>query len=42
MNYAARRDGPKVVIAEVEPVGGTPGHDLMDGVAEVAAELAEL
>lgn len=31
---------PLLVIAEVEPVGGTPGHELMDGVAEVTAELA--
>jgi len=39
-NYASRRERSVVVIAEVEPVGGAPGHELMDGVAEVAAELA--
>lgn len=38
-NYASRRSGPLVVIAEVEPLRGSPDPAWMDGVAEIAAEF---
>ena len=38
-NYASRRAGTLVVIAEVEPLRGTPDPGLMDGVAEIAVEF---
>jgi hypothetical protein len=39
MNYASRRSGTLVVIAEVEPLRGTPDPKWMDGVADIAAEF---
>ncbi|WP_344964244.1 hypothetical protein [Crossiella cryophila] len=37
--YDSRRDGRLLVVAEVEPVTGAPAPELLDGVAEVVAEL---
>ncbi|MET0234648.1 MAG: hypothetical protein ABW224_08425 [Kibdelosporangium sp.] len=37
--YDSRQAAKLVVVAEVEPLGGTPDPALMDGVAEVAAEF---
>jgi hypothetical protein len=38
-HYDSRRGGKLVVIAEAEPLSGTPGADFLNGVAEVAVEF---
>lgn len=38
-HYMSRRTGSLVVVAETAPGGKWPGADMLDGVAEVAAEL---
>ncbi|MFC5286180.1 hypothetical protein ACFPM7_03885 [Actinokineospora guangxiensis] len=38
-NYGSRRLGPLVVIAETEPVTGSPDPAFLDGIAEAAALL---
>lgn len=40
-HYASRRTGPLVVITETAPAGKWPSADMLDGVAEVAAEFPE-
>jgi hypothetical protein len=37
--YGSRRSGKLVVIAEAEPLSGTPDPGLLDGLAEVAVEF---
>lgn len=36
-NYDSRRDRRTVVIAEVEPLRGSPTREYMDGIADVVA-----
>lgn len=38
-NYDSRRSQRLVVIAEVEPLRGSPSPEYMDGVADVVAEF---
>ncbi len=39
LNYDSRPSGRTVVIAEVEPLRGSPHPEYMDGVADIAANL---
>lgn len=38
-HYDSRRSGKLVVIAEAEPLSGTPDPDFLEGVVEVAVEF---
>lgn len=38
-NYDSRRTGKLVVIAEVEPLSGTPDPEFLEGLAEIAVEF---